>query len=55
MIIGVCVLVTVGDAIRTTRRAGIHTAITNGGRLHALAAPVSGPVALAIGCPIATS
>jgi len=41
LIIGACVVVTVSDAIRTTRSAGIHTAITSGGRLHALAHPVA--------------
>ena len=41
LIICACVVITVSDAIRTTRNAGIHTAITSGGRLHALAHPVA--------------
>ena len=44
LIIATCVLITVGDAIRTTRNDGIHTAITSGGRLHALAHPVGQPI-----------
>lgn len=37
LVIAVCVLVTVGDAIRTTRNDGLHTVLGRGGRLHALA------------------
>lgn len=49
LIVGACVVFTVSDAIRTTRDAGIHTAITSAGRLHALAGPVAHPTVLAIG------
>jgi len=50
LVIATCVLVTISDAIRTTRNDGIHTAITSGGRLHALAHPVARQTtALAIG------
>jgi hypothetical protein len=45
-IIAGCVVVTVSDAVRTTRNDGIHTAIASGGRLHALAQPVAHPTAL---------
>jgi hypothetical protein len=49
LIIAGCVLVTVSDAIRTTRHAGIYTAITSGGRLHALSGPVAHLTTPAIG------
>jgi hypothetical protein len=38
LIIAACVLVTIGDAIRTTRNDGLLTVLAGGGRLHALAA-----------------
>lgn len=36
VIIGVCLVATVTDAVRTTKRDGLHTTLSRGGRLHAL-------------------
>lgn len=33
------VVITVGDAVRTTRHDGLHTALADGGRLHAFVNP----------------
>lgn len=37
MIVGV--VITVADAVRTTRHDGLHTALAQGGRLHAYVSP----------------
>lgn len=44
VLIGCCVLVTVTDAVRTTRREGVRTVVASGGRLHAIALPLDIPV-----------
>jgi hypothetical protein len=40
VLIGGCVLVTVADAVRTTRREGVRTVVSSGGRLQAVALPL---------------
>lgn len=37
LVIGTCVVLTVADSVRTTRKDGLHTVLATGGRLHALA------------------
>lgn len=46
VIIGVCLVATVTDAVRTTKRDGLHTTLSRGGRLHTLipASPTGTPV-----------
>lgn len=36
VIIGICLVATVTDAVRTTKRDGLHTTLSRGGRLHTL-------------------
>jgi hypothetical protein len=40
-VIGLCLLATIGDAVRTTRREGVRTILSSGGRLQAIAPLVS--------------
>jgi hypothetical protein len=46
VIIGICLVATVTDAVRTTKRDGLHTTLSRGGRLHTLipASPTGTPV-----------
>lgn len=39
VVIGVCLVLTVVDAVRTTRADGLHTVVARGGRLHTRVAP----------------